>query len=131
LGSLGDAFAELNKTDFPYHSPPYEGMKSVRNWCENNRPDCPPDAATYDITRLFTEVGTYTIYIMVDSVAPFDLPGQPYGNVQEAENPGELGEADNVYQFTVDITTPCPPEGCGPPPGNGNPTIFLPLIGQL
>lgn len=71
---------------------------------------------------IFNQEGTYTVYLMVDSLPPANFDAAPpgsdqrlYGNVKEANETATLGETDNIYgPFTVVVT-------------DVKPNIYLPL----
>lgn len=135
LGTASEIYAEVNKLQFPYGAAPYEGTITIKSWCITTE-DC---STPYNITRQFTEPGTYTIYLYVDNVV--DAAGQPYGNVEEADQAKTFGETDNLYKVEVTVSASCPAEGCPPPPtsptptptpppGTSTPTIYLPILGK-
>jgi hypothetical protein len=125
LGVPSEIYAEINKLQFPYGGTSFEKTITISSWCITTE-DC---ATPYNITRQFTEAGTYTIYLYVDNVR--DAAGQPYGNVEEADIAATFGETDNLYKVEVNVPSPCPAEGCTPiEPPPGTPTIYLPIIGK-
>jgi hypothetical protein len=97
LGQIGVAWAEISKSlmkadmDAPYTIP-------STSW----RPgSCTSNCSTMNWRNIFTSVGTYTVYVMVDST---DDRSSQFGNIQESDASGTLGENDNVFgPFTVTV----------------------------
>lgn len=98
LGTVGVAWAEVNKSLLkggmtePYPIP-------STNW----RPgSCVSGCGTMNWRSVFTTVGTYNVYVMVDST---DNPAAQFGNLVESETTTTAGETDNVFgPFTVEVT---------------------------
>lgn len=119
FGQLGQVYAEVDKSAMTPNA-----SFNIQTWCETATFNC-----AYDVTKQFPESGTYTIYAIVDNVdnkgsadaqtkacpSPFaaNTDGQPCGNVQEADNPGQDGEADNIFGPTTINVTLCT-SGCTP-----------------
>ncbi len=107
FGDVGAAYAEVGKSSLPIMSPGQQFLipKSAwRKWSDNT-------AAGESFWRSqFNQVGTYTVYMMVDT-----LPCDPatttdaecraleLGLVKEAEVLTANGETDNVSFFTVQV----------------------------
>jgi hypothetical protein len=61
---------------------------------------------------IFNQLGTYNVYLMVDSLDPSSFNAEPadspiriYGNVKESDAPNSLGETDNIFgPFTVTVS---------------------------
>lgn len=98
LGSVGVAWAEVNKTLMKASmTDPY--VIPATNW----RPgSCVTGCSAVNWRGIFTNVGTYNIYIMVDST---DNPASQFGNLVESETKTTAGETDNVFgPFQVEVT---------------------------
>ncbi|HEX6288002.1 MAG TPA: hypothetical protein VFZ66_02375 [Herpetosiphonaceae bacterium] len=97
MGQTGIAWAEVSKAlmkstmEGPYIIP-------SANW----RPgSCTTNCPTVNWKHIFTAVGTYNIYVMVDSI---DDPAAIFGNVKESDTSTTLGETDNIFgPFTVTV----------------------------
>ncbi|HEY0605882.1 MAG TPA: hypothetical protein VGD58_23365 [Herpetosiphonaceae bacterium] len=98
LGTVGVAWAEVNKSLMKANmTDPY--VIPSTNW----RPgSCVTGCNAMNWRSVFTTVGVYNVYVMVDSS---DNPAAQFGNLVESETTTTAGETDNVFgPFQVEVT---------------------------
>lgn len=98
LGTTGVAWAEVNKSLMKANmTDPY--LIPSNNW----RPgSCLSGCSPVNWRGIFTTIGTYNIYVMVDSN---DNPAAQFSNLVESEATTTAGETDNVFgPFQVEVT---------------------------